>query len=138
MNPKTTLAALVISLGLALPAHAQVVIVSAKNPISKLSKEQVSQIFLGQAKTFYTGGQAEPLDLPDGTETRNAFYQKTVNKPAAQMKAFWAKMEFSGNAHAPKALSAAEVVKLVASNPKYIGYVDLSAVTPDVKVVFTP
>jgi len=138
MNPVTKFTMLAITLGLALPLQAQVVIVSVKNPISKLSKEQVAQIFLGQAKTFYTGGQAEPLDLPDGIDTRNAFYQKTLNKPSAQMKAFWAKMEFSGNAHAPKALSAAEVVKMVSSNPKFIGYVELSAVTPDVKVVFTP
>jgi ABC-type phosphate transport system substrate-binding protein len=138
MKPITLFSSLALAAMLALPAQAQVVILSTKNPISKLTKEQVSQIFLGQAKTFYTGGQAEPLDLPEGIDVRNAFYQKTLNKPSAQMKAFWSKMEFSGSAHAPKALSAAEVVKLVASNPKYIGYVDASAVTPEVKVVFTP
>jgi ABC-type phosphate transport system substrate-binding protein len=138
MKPIAVFAPLALAAALALPAQAQVVIVSVKNPISKLTKDQVSQIFLGQAKTFYTGGQAEPLDLPDGLDTRNAFYQKTLNKPSAQMKAFWAKMEFSGGAHAPKALSAAEVVKLVASNPKFIGYVEASALTPEVKVVFTP
>ena len=138
MKTTTALATITISLGLALPMQAQVVILSAKNPISKLTKEQVSQIFLGQAKTFYNGGQAEPLDLPEGIDIRNAFYQKTLNKPSAQMKAFWSKMEFSGSGHAPKALSAAEVVKMVASNPKYIGYVEASSVTPEVKVVFTP
>lgn len=138
MKPITLLASIALAAILTLPVQAQVVIVSVKNPISKLTKEQVSQIFLGQAKTFITGGTAEPLDLPEGAEIRNAFYQKTLNKPSAQMKAFWAKMEFSGNSRAPKALSAEEVVKLVASNPKFIGYVDASFVTPEVKVVFSP
>jgi hypothetical protein len=43
----------------------------------------------------------------------------------------------SGNAQPPQALSSAEIVKLVSENPKYIGYVDASAVTPGVKVVLT-
>lgn len=123
---------------MALPLTAQVVIVSAKNPLSKLTKDQVSQIFLGQAKTFYTGGQAVPLDLPEGSDLRKAFYQTVLNKNPAQMKAYWSKMEFSGSGQAPKALSADEIVKLVAENPKYIGYVDAGAVTPAVKTVFTP
>jgi ABC-type phosphate transport system substrate-binding protein len=132
-----TLASLAFSVALALPAQAQVVIISAKNPLSKLTKEQVAQIFLGQAKTFITGGQAIPLDQPDGSELRKEFYQKATGKAPAQMKAYWSKMEFSGNARAPQALSAAEVVKLVSENPKYIGYVDASAVTAGVKVVLT-
>lgn len=41
------------------------------------------------------------------------------------------------NAQPPQALSSAEIVKLVSENPKYIGYVDASAVTPGVKVVLT-
>ncbi len=138
MRSTTLSAVLAIVLVSAGYANAQVVILSSKNPISKLSKEQVSQIFMGQAKTFYTGGAAEPLDLLEESETRNQFYKKLLNKPATQMKAYWSKMEFSGSAHAPRALSVAEVVKTVASNPKFIGYVDVSAVTPEVKVVFTP
>ncbi len=139
MKTMTALAAFTLSLGLALTAQAQVVIISAKNPISKLTKEQVSQIFLGQSKTFYTGGMAEPFDLAEASDLRKGFYEKVLNKPPAQMKAYWAKMEFSGTAHPPKMLpTSAEVVMLVAENPKYIGYVDAAAVNASVKVVFTP
>lgn len=132
-----TLASLVFSAALAMPAEAQVVIISAKNPITKLTKDQVTQIFLGQAKTFFTGGQAIPLDQPDGSDLRKEFYQKAMGKAPAQMKAYWSKMEFSGNARAPHALSSAEIVKMISENPKYIGYVDASAVTEGVKVVLT-
>lgn len=123
---------------LGFPLSAQtVVIISAKNPISKLTKDQVSQIFLGQARTFYTGGQAEPLDLPEASELRKDFYDKALSKSPAQMKAHWSKLSFSGQGQPPKALTAAELVKLVAENPKYIGYVDAAAVTSGVKVVLT-
>lgn len=123
---------------MSLPLSAQtVVIISMKNPISKLTKEQVSQIFLGQARTFYTGGQAEPLDLPESSDLRKDFYDKTLGKNPAQMKAHWSKLSFSGQGQPPKALSPADLVKLVAENPKYIGYVDAAAVTSGVKVVLT-
>ena len=139
MKTKSILSMLAVAtlMTMATSAQAQVVvIISAKNPISKLSPDQVSQIFLGQAKTFITGGMAEPIDLPEASNLRKDFYQKALNKPPAQMKAYWSKMEFSGSGHAPKALTnSAEVVKLVAENPKYIGYVEASAVTPSVKVV---
>jgi ABC-type phosphate transport system substrate-binding protein len=117
---------------------AQVVIISTKNPLSKLNQEQVSQIFLGQVHTFFTGGKAEALDLGEGSPLRKAFYQKALNKGPAQMKAHWSKMEFSGNGRAPRMLmTSAEVVKLVAENPKYIGYVDPASLDSSVKVVFT-
>jgi len=133
-----TLVTPLIALCMGLPASAQVVIVSAKNPISKLTKEQAAQIFLGQVRSFITGGQAEALDLGEDAPLRKAFYQAIANKGPAQMKAHWSKLEFSGAARAPKALaSSAEVVKQVAENPRFIGYVDANAVTPGVKVVLT-
>lgn len=115
-----------------------VVIVSAKNPISKLTREQTAQIFLGQARTFITGGAAEALDLPESSDLRKDFYLQAINKSPAQMKAYWSKLEFSGTGRAPRSLpSPAEVVKLVGENPRYVGYVDAASVNPSVKVVLT-
>ncbi len=121
-------------------AHAQVVvIVSAKNPISKLSPDQIAPIFLGQAVTFYNGGKAEPLDQAEGSPLRDDFYRQLAGKSAAQLKAHWAKQTFSGKGQPPKALlTNEEVVKMVAENPKYIGYVNKAAVNASVKVVFGP
>jgi ABC-type phosphate transport system substrate-binding protein len=129
------------ALGLAaVSAQAQVVvIISAKNPLSKLTLDQVSQLFQGQAKTFYTGGQAEPLDLAEGNTSRNDFYQKVTAKNAAQIKALRAKLSFSGAAQPPQVLlDNVAMVKRVAEHPKFIGYVDKSAVDASVKVVLVP
>jgi ABC-type phosphate transport system substrate-binding protein len=130
---------LAVTLGMmAMPASAQVVvIISTKNPISKLTPDQVSQIFLGQAKTFYSGGMAVPLDQAEGAD-RHAFYLKVTGKSPAQIKAYWSKQTFSGNAQPPQVLPDSKaVVKLVGENPKYIGYVDKGAVDASVKVVLT-
>jgi ABC-type phosphate transport system substrate-binding protein len=113
-----------------------VVIVSAKNPISKLTPDMVTQIFLGQASTFYTGGKAEPLDLAEGSPIRQEFYTKFLGKSQAQMKAHWSKQAFSGKGSAPAVLPGnTELVKKVAENPKYIGYVDKAAVDATVKAL---
>lgn len=124
----------------ALPASAQVVvIISSKNPITKLTADQVSQIFLGQSKTYYTGAMCEPLDLAEGSAARNDFYVKVTGKNAAQLKAHWSKLTFSGKGQPPQALANPQaVVKMVAENPKYIGYVDKASVDATVKVVLAP
>ena len=126
-----------VALGMAsTAAHAQVVvIISTKNPISKLTADQVTQIFLGEAKTFYSGGMAVPLDLSEGG-AKATFYEKVMGKSPAQLKAYWSKMTFSGRAQPPESLADPKsLVKKVAENPKYIGYVDKSAVNPSVKIV---
>lgn len=132
-----TLLAAALSLTAASAQAQVVVIISSKNPISKLTSDQVSQIFLGQAKTFYTGAMVEPLDLEEGA-ARHEFYQKVTGKNPAQLKAYWSKLTFSGTAQPPQAMPNSQaVVKKVGENPKFIGYVEKSAVDSGVKVVLT-
>ncbi len=121
-------------LGAALPALAQSVAVIV-NPEhgGGLSAEQVSNIFLGKSSDL-TG-----LDLPDGNAVRDAFYQKVTGKDGAQLKAYWAKLVFTGKAQPLKEMANdAEVKKFVAANPNAIGYIDKAAVDASVKVVLTP
>ena len=133
--PKSILLSLLGSFALSLQAQV-VVIVSAKNPVTKMTVDQVTQIFLGQSSTFITGGKAEPLDLADRDAARAEFCNKILGKSPAQVKAHWSKQAFSGKGQPPASMgSAAEMVSKVAENPKYIGYVEKSAVTGSVKVL---
>ena len=127
-------AALVAALGaVALPASAEVVvIVSQKNPASRMFSEQASQFFLGKSNLF------TPVDLPESSAVRAEFYKKVADKDTAQVKALWSKLVFTGKATAPKEYaSAAEVKKAVAADPKAIGYIEKSAVDDTVKVILT-
>jgi ABC-type phosphate transport system substrate-binding protein len=118
----------------ALPATAAeiVVIVSQKNPATRMFSEQASQFFLGKSNLF------TPVDQADGSALRNEFYHKVADKDAAQVKALWSKLVFTGKATPPKEYAnSAEVKKAVAADPKAIGYIDKSAVDDTVKVILT-
>ena len=117
----------------AVPASAEtVVIVSAKNPATRMFSEQASQFFLGKSNMF------TPIDQAEGSAIRNDFYQKVAEKDAAQVKALWSKLVFTGKATPPREYkSNAEVKKAVAEDPKAIGYIDKSAVDDTVKVILT-
>ncbi|HEX8605818.1 MAG TPA: hypothetical protein VF774_24455 [Pseudoduganella sp.] len=109
-----------------------VVIVSAKNPATRMFSEQAAQFFLGKSTMF------TPVDQADGSAIRNEFYKKVTDKDAAQVKAIWSKLVFTGKAQAPKEFkTSAEVKKAVADDPKAIGYIDKSAVDDTVKVILT-
>jgi len=117
-----------------LPSLAEVVIVvNPKAAESALTKDQVAQFFLGKSTSM------TPIDQPDNAPVRAEFYKKVADKDAAQAKALWSKLVFTGKATMPKEVADHAAVKAaVAANPKAIGYIDKSAVDASVKVVLTP
>ena len=118
---------------LAVPAMAEVVaVVNPKAAESSMTKDQVSQFFLGKSSAY------TPVDQPDSAPIRAEFYKKVTDKEASQVKALWSKLVFTGKATMPKeAGDSAAVKKAVAADPKAIGYIEKSAVDASVKVVYT-
>lgn len=113
-------------------AYADIVVVAGANsPISSLSKEQSSDIFLGKA-TSYT-----PLDQPESSPLREEFYSKVTGKSASQAKSYWAKLSFTGKGTPPKeGQNSTDIKRQVADNPKLVSYIEKSAVDSSVKVIF--
>lgn len=120
-------------------AQAQnVIVVSSKSSVSSMTKEQVSDIYLGNTKELPGGGQASPL-LPTSGAVRTDFFDKVLGKNEAQAKAIWSRLVFSGKGSAPRDVAdSAETLKMIAANPNCIGVIEKSAVNSSVKVVFTP
>lgn len=130
---KTSLIAAIAALVLSVPAYAEVVVVVNPANTEAVSKDQVANVFLGKSTAF------TPIDQSDGSAIRGEFYKKVADKDAAQTKALWSKLVFTGKATPPKEVaSSADVKKAVAANPKGIGYIEKSAVDASVKVVLTP
>ncbi|WP_347251107.1 hypothetical protein [Zoogloea sp.] len=116
-------------------AHAQVVIVNAQNATSALTKAQAEQIFLGKSTSMPGGGSATPVD---NAALRDTFYKSLAGKSGEQVKAHWAKLEFTGMGKAPAELASGKAVaEQVAKNPAAIGYVDNADVGAGVKGVLT-
>lgn len=116
-----------------------VVVMSSKSDVSTLSKAQVSQIFLAKTDALPNGRVAKPVDQADGSAVRNEFYDKVADKNAAQMKAYWSQLTFTGKAQPPRKVSGDAAVKAaLAENPAAVGYISDAAVDGSVKVVFKP
>jgi len=134
-----------VSLGLALglgfsAVSADVVaVVSSKSPITTLSKSQLMDIFLGKRTSFPDGRSVVPIDQTEGSAVRDEFYSRIAGMSPAQVKAFWAKIIFTGRGQPPKTVATSlEAKKLLDANPNTISYIDQSLVDSSVRVVLVP
>ena len=121
-------------------AHAAVVvIVSAKSPVTSITAEQTTRIFLGKTSSFPDDGDALPLDQAEGNAIRDEFYSKVTHKNSSQLAAYWAKIIFTGAGRPPIELASnAAVRKAVAKNPHAIGYIDKRDVNRSVRIILEP
>lgn len=112
-------------------AWAQVVVIGHPSA-GELSKDQIADVFLGKNQNF------KPIDQVESVPIRVEFYKQATGRDAAQVKAAWSRLVFSGKAQPPKEVAdAAAVKKAVAADPKALGYIDKSSVDGTVKVVLT-
>lgn len=110
---------------------AQVVVVGSHSPLAALSKEQVADAFLGRMVGV------EPVDQAEGDPIREAFYRKLTGKSAAQLKAYRARLEFTGRAAPPRQYpNAAGVKRHLSGSTMAISYLEKADVDSSVKVVY--
>jgi hypothetical protein len=127
---KRSLAFVALAAALAGGASAADLAVIGHPGAATLSKDQVSELFLGK------GQGLTPLDQSDNSPLYGEFYRKATGRDVAQVKATWARVVFSGKGQAPRQLpDSAAVKKAVASDPKAVGYIEKSAVDATVKVL---
>jgi ABC-type phosphate transport system substrate-binding protein len=138
---RISLATVALTLGLSISAVSAdvVAVVSSKSPITSLSKSQVIDIFLGKRTRFPDGTAAMPIDQAEGSAARDEFYSRFAAMSAAQLKAFWSKIIFTGRGQPPTAVGTGlDAKKLLVANPNAIGYIDQSLVDSSLRVVLAP
>ena len=120
------------------PALADVVVVVSRDSnIDKLTRHQVADIFLGRAVPLVNGMKLVPVDLPEDSTVRQAFYMKLLGKSPAQMRAYWSKIIFTGRGLPPKEVaSALKAKEKIAVNRYYVGYVAKETKDSSVKIVY--
>ena len=114
-----------------------VVAMNAASGVSSLSREQVINIFLGRFRQLPDGTMARPIDQPSGDPAKADFYQRLVNKQLAEIRAYWARLVFSGKTSPPQqAKSADDVVQWLLDEPGAIGYLRSGQLRPELRAVF--
>src|SRR3989304_4725460 len=91
----------------------------------QLTKGQVSELFLGKTTALPDGTQVKVVDQKDGSVVKDEFYQAVAGKTPDQLKAYWAKIVFTGKGMPPEALAGDKPVKeRVAATPGTLGHVN--------------
>lgn len=126
---------IVVSLFISQLAFAEVAVIVHPSNANALDEAAVSKIFLGREKSFADGKSVVPLSLAESSPASTAFNDAVLKKSSSQLKAYWSKLVFTGKGTPPKEIATdEEMIKLVATNPSLIGYVDASKVDASVKV----
>lgn len=119
-------------------AYAEVAIIVHPSNESSFDESVISRIYTGKEKSFSNGNKIIPISQESSSAATEQFNSKLLNKTSSQLKAYWSKLIFTGKGTPPKELeNDSEVIKMVAANPDTIGFVSSSAVSDNVKVVFT-
>lgn len=117
-------------------AAEELIIVTAKDNVEELRLEDVSRIFLGKVTRFPSGEEVVPLDLDPADPSYAEFANEVLNKTPAQLKAYWAKRIFTGKGRPPRAIDTSEeLLELVASDKRYLSYLDRNNVDHTVRWV---
>lgn len=134
MNKIITLLATTV---LSFNAMAGMVVVGNAAGVDALSQGDVKKLFLGKKTKLSNGSNARIVELVDGAEGRIAFHEAATGRSESQLQSAWSRLVFTGKAEAPvQVADYSAVIGEVSSNPSAIGYVDESALTGDVKVLF--
>jgi ABC-type phosphate transport system substrate-binding protein len=125
----SALGALIVALLAAGTIQAEDIVVIVNPAAKPISKEQIADLYLGRSAGL------TPLDQTPGSAIYDQFYKKATGRDAAQVKAIWSRILFTGRGLPPKQLPDSEAVKkAVAANPNVVGYIEKSAVDASVKV----
>lgn len=113
-----------------------VIVVSAKSVVTRLTQDEVIDIFLGRHRELPGGQTATPIDQPKASSTRADFYLALTNKTLSEINAYWARLYFSGKANPPvQAEKAADVLAHVLHASGGIGYLEQDQLDPRLRVV---
>ena len=105
-----------------------VVIVNSSNPVTSLTRSELSNIFLKQQSAWPDGQVIVPVDQEETSAVRAEFSRVVMKRPIAAVKSYWQKQIFSGAAVPPvEKASSEDVAVYVSTVHGAVGYVGLVA-----------
>ena len=118
--------------------QAGIMVVVHPNNSSLIDEQVIRNIYLKKLTTFPSGGKAIPLGRKTGSEIAEKFTRKLLQKNPSQLRAYWAKLIFTGKGKPPEEISSdQEVVDMINENPEFIGIVSSDSNIADLKVAMT-
>lgn len=135
---RALLGAAIVAIGLAAAPqalHAQAgepaykVVVHEKNAVGRMSRDELSRLFLKKSTSWSNGQSVAIVDRAEASEVRAQFTAHVHQRQVRAVKRYWQQMIFGGRAvPPPEKASDDDVLAFVRANPNAIGYV--AATTP--------
>ncbi|MBY0495163.1 MAG: TonB family protein [Cyanobacteria bacterium] len=130
-----TIAAVVAASATAVAQDGYRIVVNPSNPVSSLSRNQVSKLFLDKG-TWEDGAAVSPVDLLPSSPVRDGFSREVLGLPIpAAVNRMRDSAQAAGVNPPPALATDREVLAYVRLKPGAIGYVSLAADVTGVKVV---
>ena len=113
------------------------VVVNAANPIARLTRDQVSRIFLRKVTLWDNRQPVLPIDQATDAPVRRTFTKRIHGRTIASVQTWWQQQTFAGIGVAPpERPSDLDVLEYIRKYPNAIGYVRADiAVGTDIKPV---
>lgn len=113
------------------------VVVNAVNPVTRLSRDQLSQIFLRKVTLWDNRQPVLPIDQAADSPVRRTFTKQIHGRTIASVQTYWQQQTFAGVGVAPPERGKDEdVLDYVRQYPNAIGYVRAGVPTgADVKTI---
>jgi ABC-type phosphate transport system substrate-binding protein len=111
--------------------------VHVSNPVSSLTRDQVSKIFLRKVMQWDNHTPVLPVDQAPDSPVRRTFTKQIHRRSIAAIQTWWQQQTFAGVAVAPpERASDDEVLAYIRQYPGAIGYVRAGVATgKDIKII---
>ncbi|WP_206486069.1 hypothetical protein [Thalassotalea sp. G2M2-11] len=117
--------------------EAIVVVVNSANPIEQMTRSEVIDLFMGKYVAFPDGEKAVPVDLDGEQPIKQQFYHQLVGRSLASINAYWSRLRFTGRVKPSiQKNTEQQVVQYITNNNDAIGYIPISKLTKQLKVVY--
>lgn len=111
------------------------VVVNGNSAIPKLSKKQIKDIFI-MKRNFIGEQKLVPVNLSATSEIRDEFEKKVLKIGREKLNNYWIKQHFQG-IRPPVVQASSNSMKLFVKNVNgAIGYLPLSLIDSDLRIVF--
>src|SRR5687767_15918639 len=100
------------------------VVVHPSNPIARVEKRFLTQVFLKKITRWPSNETIRPVDLAADSDIRKLFVEDVMNRSIGSLVNFWQQQIFSGrNVPPPELESEKAVIEFILSHPGAVGYV---------------
>jgi ABC-type phosphate transport system substrate-binding protein len=134
MNTRTFFWILVLTVMVSCTAWSQIAVIANKGVSALvLDPRSVQKLYTMNTKTI-GGVHVVLVDQKEENDIKDRFFKAIGTTPTA-VRMIWMKAKLTGTGDPPVVVPASDVVAKVAATPGSIGYVKLSEVTSEVKVL---